>query len=266
MDERDRPSALVTGASSGIGEAFAARLAADGYDLVVVARRRERLEALAERLSESSGAGVRVHVADLTDPAQLAGVEELAAAEPSLDMVVNNAGFPGYGPFVQLGPDMAEDLIRIHNIAPIRVTRAALPGMIERGRGSIINVASLLAFSQSLPPGMMPFRSTYAACKAFLVTFTVALRHELEGTGVRAMVYCPGMVETEFHGLDYQGPPRMKADLSVAACMKGLEFDEAICAPTLEDPSAIDAFHEAQRALASGALSLAPAPRYLSNG
>ena len=115
---------------------------------------------------------------------------------------VNNAGFSGYGSFVELEPEQIDHLVDIHCITTARLTRAALPGMIEAGRGGVVNIASLLAFSQSLPPNPLPYRAIYAACKAFMVTFTVTLRHELDGTGVRAMVCCPGVVESEFHGPD----------------------------------------------------------------
>jgi uncharacterized protein len=103
--------------------------------------------------------------------------------------------------------------------------------MIEAGRGGVVNIASLLAFSQSLPPNPLPYRAVYAACKAFMVTFTVTLRHELDGTGVRAMVCCPGVVESEFHGPDWQGPPRMDADDVVTACLHGLEADRRSASP-----------------------------------
>ena len=108
----------------------------------------------------------------------------------------------------------------------------------------------------------MPYRTVYAACKAFMVTFTVTLRHELEGTGVRATVCCPGMVETEFHGPDWQGPPRMDADDVVTACIRGLEADEAICVPGLEDPQTVDALHAAQRAMVGHARATTLAERY----
>lgn len=257
-----RSLSLVTGASAGIGAAFAERLAADGHDLIVVARRRERLEALARRLGDATGATVRVIVADLADPAGIRSVEEAIAVGPDLDLLVNNAGFSGYRPFLELPPDEAERLIEIHCVATARLTRAALPRMVERGAGGIINVASLLAFSQSLPANPMPFRTTYAACKAFMVTFTVTLRSELAGTGVRAMVCCPGMVETEFHGPNWQGPPRMAAPDVVDACLRGLEEDEAICVPALEDPAAVDRLHEAQRGMMGQGMSTALAARY----
>lgn len=263
MTERssNRPVALVTGASAGIGAAFADRIA-EGHDLIVVARRRDRLRELAERLGGRTGSVVRVLVADLTDQAGIDSVEEAIAEEPRLDLLVNNAGYGGYRPFVELPPDEIERLVQIHCIATARLTRAALPGMIDRGGGGIVNVASLLAFSQSLPPDPMPYRTTYAACKAFMVTFTVTLRHELEGTGVRAMVCCPGMVETEFHGPDWRGPPRMDARDVVAACMRGLEQDEAICVPTLDDPQAVEDLHAAQRSLTGRARSIELAVRY----
>ena len=108
----------------------------------------------------------------------------------------------------------------------------------------------------------MPYRTTYAACKAFMVALTVTLRHELEGTGVRAMVCCPGMVETEFHGPNWQGPARMQADDVVTACMRGLELDEAICIPALEDPRAVEDLHAAQRALTEHSRSTTLAERY----
>ena len=194
-----RPVALVTGASSGIGAAFAERLASTGHDLVLVARRRERLEELARRLGEQSGANARVCIADLSEPDGVRAVEEAIAREPELELVVNNAGFSGYMPFVELPPGDIDRLAQIHCIGTARLTRAALPRMIDRGRGGIVNIASLLAFSRSLPPDPMPYRAVYAACKAFLVTFTLTLSHELVGTGVRAMVCCPGIVESEFH-------------------------------------------------------------------
>lgn len=257
-----RSLSLVTGASAGIGAAFAERLAANGHDLILVARRRERLEELARRLGDEAGTTVRVIVVDLTAPAGVRSVEEAIAAEPDLDLLVNNAGHSGHRPFLELPPDEAERLIEIHCVATARLTRAALPGMVERGAGGVINVASLLAFSQSLPASPMPFRTTYAACKAFMVAFTVTLRSELAGTGVRAMACCPGMVETEFQGPNWQGPPRMAARDVVDACLRGLEGDEAICVPALDDPQAVDRLLEAQRGLMGRGMSTAIAARY----
>jgi len=134
-----RPRAAVTGASSGIGAAFAERLARDQYDLVVVARRRERLEALAQRLQENQGVNVQVVAADLTHSAELQALEKRLAEDTALELLVNDAGFGGYMPFVTLDPDRAEELIRLQVVAVTRLTRAALPGMIARRHGAIIN-------------------------------------------------------------------------------------------------------------------------------
>jgi short-subunit dehydrogenase len=177
-----RPRALVTGASSGIGAAFAERLAHDGYDLLIVARRRERLEALAAQLQENHPVHVEVLVADLSQPEALRGVEKQIAGDTALEILVNNAGFGGYMPFVELDPDKAEELINLQVLAVTRLTRAALPGMIGRGHGSIINVSSRLAFSA--PLGSSPAAEARHLCRdqgAFINTFTQLLQSELEG-------------------------------------------------------------------------------------
>lgn len=264
MDDRAsrRPTALVTGASSGIGAAYAERLASTGHDVVLVARRAERLNSLAERLGAESGIATRVLVADLSDGEGIRAVEQAIAGEPRLAVLVNNAGFSGYMPFAELPADEIDRLVEIHDIATARFTRAALPAMVANGRGAVVTMASLLAFSQSLPPEPLPYRVVYAACKAFVVAFTVLLRHELEGTGVQAMVCCPGVVESEFHGPHWKGPPRMSAEEVVTACVRGLEADESICVPGLDDPRLIEDLHAAQRALFRYARTVELAERY----
>ena len=236
-----RPRAVVTGASSGIGLAFAERLAHDGYDLVVVARRRDRLEALARRLREQHEVVVDVLVADLTQPAELSLVEQHITGDGSLTLVVNNAGSAGYMPFVSLDPDHAEELIRLHIIAVTRLTRAALPSMLAHGRGAVINVSSLLAFSASVASPTLPKRAVYAGAKAYINAFTETLSHELEGTGVRVQALCPGIVRTEFHevaGNDLSRlPPEAFASPEdiVRASLSGLRLGETLCLPTVSD-------------------------------
>jgi uncharacterized protein len=253
----ERGIALVTGASAGIGEAFAERLARDGYDLVVVARRKDRLDALASRLEEERGVTVEAVAVDLSDAGDLAALERRAAGDDRLSLLINNAGFGAYRPFIELDPDLAKQLIDVHVTATVRLTRAVLPAMIARGRGAVINVASMLAFSGTLPPGKpLPYRATYAAAKSFMVTFTQALAGELAGTGVRAMVCCPGVVKTEFHevqGMDFSRVPRMSSGDIVAATMAGLELGEVVCVPALEDASFVEKVGEAQRALLGSA-------------
>ncbi|HEY6475380.1 MAG TPA: SDR family NAD(P)-dependent oxidoreductase, partial [Polyangia bacterium] len=206
-----RPLALVTGASAGIGQSFAVELAQAGHDLIVVARRRERLEALAERLGAAHQAKVEVLVADLATPAGVDLVAGRAAATP-LDLLVNNAGFGGYRRFVELDPKVADDLLSVHIRAVVQVSRAALPGMMARKKGGVINVASLLAFSGTVTEAFLPARAVYAGAKAFLVTFTQILANELADTGVRVQVCLPGVVATEFHDvqkMDLSKVPRM---------------------------------------------------------
>ena len=178
MEETVR-TALITGASAGLGAAFAKRLAEDGYELILVARRLERLEALAGDLREWFEVPVEALRADLADANGLRAVEERIAGDGTLELLINNAGFPAYMPFVELPPEKAEELIRLQVLAVTRLTRAALPGMIARGRGGIVNVSSMTANSASLPPEPLPNRVTYAATKAYVNAFTELLSHEL---------------------------------------------------------------------------------------
>ncbi len=226
----NRQRALVTGASAGIGAAFAEKLAQAGYDLVIVARDRQRLEKLADKLQQADRVSVEVLPADLTDPTELHIVERVIA-DNALDLLVNNAGFGTYGKFAELDPDREESEVRLNVIALQRLTRAALPGMIERGRGFIINVSSMAGFQ----PG--PYNVTYGATKAFVNSFTEGLYEELRGTGVHVQALCPGFTRTEFQeraGIDMERVPSlawMEADEVVAASLAALEDRDIICVP-----------------------------------
>lgn len=225
--------ALVTGASTGLGAVFATALASQQYDLTIVARNRERLEALAEHLRQSYGVAVEVVVADLTKAVALRTVEERVAADQSLELLINNAGFGTTGPFTTLDPEGEEAEIRLNVIALMRLTRAALPGMIARNRGAIINVSSLAAFV----PG--PYDATYAATKAFVNSFTEALHEELRGTRVRVQALCPGFTYTEFQqraGMDVSTIPTglwMTPEAVVAASLAALRRGQLVCVPGL---------------------------------
>ena len=263
--ELKRSVALITGASSGIGAALAERLAHDGRDLVIVARRRERLEALASRLQAAAGVTVDVLTADLTEPPQLQRVIERLHDDERIDLLVNNAGFGGYGPFAELEPDFADRLIGVHVRAPMRLTRAVLPGMLTRGRGAVVNVASLLPLSGPLHAPMSG-RATYVGAKAFVLSFTQALAAELEGTGVQAMAVLPGMVETEFFSTRRGGDPGAASLMSphdvAQAIVVGLELGEVICVPGLDDTRLFDALRDVQKATLFGRSAAQLAQRY----
>lgn len=231
-----RPRALVTGASSGIGAAFARRLAAQGYDAILVARRADRLAALAAELRERHGAAAEPLVADLASPAGVAQVEARIAGLDALDLLVNAAGFGTTGRFARIDLARQLEMIQLHVVAAVRLTRAALPGMIERHRGAIINVASTVAF---LP---LPGNATYAGTKAFLVAFSETLQHELAGSGVRVQALCPGFTYSEFHETaEYQhfdrkripGALWMTADQVAAESLRALGRGGVVCIPGL---------------------------------
>ncbi|MGH0034071.1 MAG: SDR family NAD(P)-dependent oxidoreductase [Myxococcota bacterium] len=228
-----RPRALVTGASAGIGQTFAEHLAKDGYDLVLVARRRDRLEVLAKRLREEHRADVEVVVADLIDAEDLRTVEERAAAAPGLDLLVNNAGFGTAGPFAEADADAEAREIRLNVLALTRLTRAALPPMIQRGRGAIVNVSSMAGF------GPAPYNATYAATKAFVNSFSEAIAEEVRGRGVVVQALCPGFTRTEFQsvaGVDVSGIPDfawMEPAAVVEASLSALRSRDVICVPGL---------------------------------
>lgn len=242
----------MTGASSGIGAAFARRLAADGHDLVVVARREDRLRALASSLEDDHGVEVHVVVADLASPSDVEDLASTLARGHGVDLLVNNAGAAGYGPFLDLTPERAEDLIRVHVTATTLLSRAVLPGMVERGAGAVVNVASLLAFGESLPPDPLPHPAVYAGCKAYVVACTQTLHHELAGTGVRVQACCPGIVATEFHdaaGVDRSRSPfpPMQPDNVVTASLEALRLGEVLCLPGLDETALVSDYHRDQR-------------------
>jgi short-subunit dehydrogenase len=259
-------TALITGASSGIGAAFADRLAHDGYNLIVVARRRDRLEALAARLRSEEGVHVDVLAADLTEPAELLGVETAIEACRSLEFLVNCAGVAGYMPFVELPPDQAEALIGLHVIATTRLTRAALAGMVMRRRGSIVNVSSALAFSAAIPAPPLPHRAVYAAAKSYINTFTEIVASELDGTGVRIQALCPGVVRTELHEVaeyDVSHVPFVMEPADVVeASFAGLELGEIVCMPSLADAELLAKARETRGRVFDGARSGFVAERY----
>jgi hypothetical protein len=253
--------ALITGASSGIGRAFALRLGADGYDLIAVGRRRDRLEELVAALPDVE---VRPLVADLGTDAGMEAVAEVCAAE-ELTVLVNNAGVAHYMPFVELPADKASEILHVKVVTPTMLARAAAPGMVTRGEGTIINVSGMLAFSGPASLAELPLRrAVYTAALAHIVALSQALHEELKPHGLRVQALCPGVVATEFHerqGLDLSAVPRMSADDVVTAGLRGLELGEVVCAPGVERSDLLDAVFAADLA-AFGAQSPELARRY----
>lgn len=262
----DNPTgpALVTGASSGIGALYARRLAERGWPLVLVARRETRLRALADRIAEATGVEVETVAADLARTDDLPEVTQRAA---DVALLVNNAGINGYGPFAEQDPDLLGRVLAVNVTAPTVLARAALPGMLARGGGAVVNVASLLAFAGALPPDPLPHRAVYAGTKGYLVTFSRTLAAELAGTPVAVQVLCPGLTATEFHltAGDVSVPGEeerihdsggMPAEDVVTASLAGLRSGEVICVPGLADDAALarltDVESEIRRASRSG--------------
>lgn len=229
-----RGRALITGASSGIGEAFARRLAAEGFDLTLVARREDRLRALAVELSATYGVSVDALKADLARDEDIARVSQVIEGASDLSLLINNAGFGTRGNFSEVPLSRHIDMIRVHDVASVALTWSALPGMVARGGGGIINVSSIAAF---FPSGG---GATYTATKAYLNNFSEALAGELYGTGVKVQALCPGFTYSEFHEtLEYEGFDRgkipdvlwMPAEEVVGESLAALNGDRVIVVP-----------------------------------
>ena len=251
-------TALVTGASSGIGRAFAVALAERGSDLVVVARRRSELEELAAELTAAHGRSAEVIEADLTDPGQRAVVEvRLSDATRPIDLLVNSAGFGTQGFFAELPMEREEEEILLNVLALVRLTRAALPGMIERKRGSVLNISSI-AGDQPIP-----MWATYSATKAYVNTFSRAVQAELKGTAVRVVLVRPGFTRTEFHHRSgfrrelVPGPAWMTPDAVANATLSAVARGRAETVPGLHNRGLAIASRLSPRALTREVLRVA---------
>jgi uncharacterized protein len=228
-----RKLAVITGASSGIGEVFARRLAAD-HDLLLVARRKGRLDALATELAGGSGASVAVLEADLSEERAVSGLAERIAAEPRLALLVNNAGFGSRGLFWESDLADAERMHRLHVMATVRLSHAALRSMVARNEGALINVASVAAFIRR------PGSSGYAATKSWMAVFSEGLHVELRsaGSAVTVQALCPGFTFSEFHdrmkvdrGALAPAPFWLTADEVVRASLEGLRTRKFLVIP-----------------------------------
>ncbi len=261
-----RPLALVTGASSGIGRAYSERLASDGYNVVVAARRAERLDEVKRQLESRYDVSVQPLVADLSTESGRHAVDAIAK-QLRLEVVVDSAALAYYMPFLDLPHDQAEELVNLNVLAPVRMIHAALPGMVERGKGAVVSFSSVLAFSAASENPQLPKRAVYAASKAFLLSLFQLLAVELRDTGVRVQIVCPGLVKTEFHtrqNMDLSGRPRLEPEEVVKASMIGLARGEIVCIPTLEETDRLQDYDHAQAEILAGGMRPALAQRYLS--
>lgn len=257
-------TALITGASSGIGAVYADRLAARGYHLILVARRADRLEALATRLSAAHGVRVQPIAADLEDEAGLVKIEQVLANDRSIRMLVNNAGVARLSPLAAAPVSHSLSQLALNVAALTRLTHAALPGFLARNEGSIVNVASVLAI-QSLP-----ISAVYSGTKAFVLAFTRGLQSELAGTGVKAQVVLPGVTATDLWSPDVSGVPLsaldqasvMSAQELVDAALSGLDQGEPVTWPSVEDARLWDEFDQARARLFAATQTGRSASRY----
>lgn len=263
MSTSSRKIAVVTGASSGIGAAYADRLAQRGYDLVLVARREERLQKLAASIERTHGVKAEPLIADLATEAGQTLVEQLLSSNPAIRVLVNNAGIARLAPMA--GSPLQDSLsqVSLNIVALTRLTHAVLPAMKSRNDGLIINIASVLAANS------LPISSVYSGSKAFVLAFSRGLQQELADTGVKVQVVLPAATATEIW--DQSGVPLaaldsetvMPTDALVDAALRALDQGEAISWPSVADASVIERFEEARIALFAATQTGKVAPRLL---
>lgn len=255
-------TALITGASSGIGAVYADRLAKRGYDLILVARNRERLDALAKRLNDETGRTVRVVAADLNDKADLGRIETLLRTDAGIAVLVNNAGVAATTPLLASDVDAMDDMITLNVRALTRLTYAAAPGLVARGGGTIINIASVVGVAPETLNGV------YGASKAYVLAFSQSLHKELAAQGVRIQAVLPGATATDIW--EKAGTPLahlpseivMQVDDMVDAALAGLDQGELVTIPALPDAADWQAYEAARQKLMPNLSRKNPAARY----
>lgn len=259
-------TALVTGASSGLGAVYADRLASRGFDLILVARRVERLGVLAKSLAEKYGVAVRVMAADLSAPVDLQRVADELAGNPAITMLVNNAGASTLAPVVDTPRAGIASMDKVNVTALAQLTYAVLPQFKQRNRGTIINIGSVLSFH------ILPVSTIYSATKGYVMNFTRGLQQELAGTGITVQLVLPASTATELWELS--GVPLaqldqatiMRAEDCVDAALAGLDLGELVTLPSVEDQELWERFDAARLALFAGAMHGKPASRYGLSG
>jgi short-subunit dehydrogenase len=262
MDQDTAGVALISGASSGIGAIYADRLARRGYDLILVARNRRRLEIVSAQIGHRTGRKIEVLAADLIDPAGLAMVEQVLRGNSRITMLVNNAGIGATAPLLGSEVDKMNRMIALNVGAITRLTYAAVPGFVARGVGTIINIASIVAVHPELLNGV------YAGTKAYVLAFSRSLHHELTDKGVRVQVVLPGATATDFWGIAGMPVEHLPAELvmpageMVDAALAGLDQGELVTLPSLPDLADWKAYESARQALLPNLSRSSAAYRY----
>src|ERR1700688_1113928 len=255
-------TALITGASAGIGAIYADRLAKRGYDLILVARNQNRLAALGQRLKSETRRAVETIARDLNDKADLARIETTLRTNVSVALLVNNAGVGAAAPLLNSDIEKMDEMIRLNVGALTRLTYAAVPGFVARGGGTIVNISSIAAISPETLNGV------YGGSKAFVLALTQSLHHELGAKGVRVQAVLPGATSTEFW--DVAGTPVsylpegivMTSQDMVDAALAGLDQGELVTIPSLPEAADWNAFEAARQALVPNLSHRLPAARY----
>ena len=255
-------TALITGASSGIGAVYADRLARQGYDLILVARSQSKLNALANHLSNETGRAVEVVAADLKDKAGLLRVESILRNDASITLLVNNAGVGGVMPLLGSPVDDMDAMISLNVTALMRLSYAVVPGFVARGTGTVINISSIVAIAPEILNGV------YGGTKAFVLGLSQSMHHELADKGIRVQAVLPGATATDFWseaGNPVENLPQeivMSAEDMVDAALVGLAKGEVVTIPGLHEADKWDAY-EARRQVLSGSFGhSSAAPRY----
>jgi short-subunit dehydrogenase len=262
MTDNANGIALITGASSGLGSIYAERLAKRGYDLIIVARNRDRLESLAKKIKDETHRSVEVIVADLLRRDNLSRVEDVLKSNPNISLLVNNAGVGAATPLIHSDVDKMEEMIKLNAIALMRLTYAAVPAFAARNAGIIINIASVVAYWPEILNGV------YAGSKAFVTAFSQSLQTELAETNIKIQVVVPGATATEFWdaaGYAVTNLPAeavMKAEDTVDAALAGLDLGEFLTIPSLPLMEDWEVFEEARQNLIPNFSRSVPADRY----
>jgi len=255
-------TAVVTGATGGVGALYAAGLAERGYDLLLVGRQQPSLDAVAKSVKQTANVRVDTLVANLADAADLARLEARISSDPAITALINNAGAATFGPLAKLRAEAIDETIAVNITALTRLTRAVLPGLLARGAGAIVNIASVLAFHP------WPEFGVYDASKAYVVSFSQALQGEVAGKGVLVQVVTPPAVDTGFWnsaGLPVGNLPAgavMKPQHLVDAALKGLDRGESWVFPSLPEQAIWEDHQKTRQALVGGLMNGALAARY----